>query len=77
MKYALGLAIAFGMGALCRWLDLPAPAPPKILGVLIIVAMTVGYVTANALLPPLPSSPVPADATRVEKPTADPSEPTR
>lgn len=37
---ALGLAI----GAGCRWFGLPLPAPDKLVGALLVVAMTLGYV---------------------------------
>lgn len=44
----LGLAIAAG----CRWLDLPVPAPPTIVGALLVVAMTVGFVVTDAWVAP-------------------------
>ncbi len=43
MKTAIGLAIAFAIGAACRWFELPVPAPPKLLGALLIMAITLGY----------------------------------
>jgi XapX domain-containing protein len=43
---ALGLAIGFG----CRWLGIPAPAPPVIEGALLVVAMTAGYQAADRWL---------------------------
>ena len=42
----LGLAIGYG----CRWFDLPLPAPPKLVGALLVVAMTVGFVVVDAFL---------------------------
>jgi XapX domain-containing protein len=35
----LGLAIGVG----CRWLDLPLPAPPTMIGAGIVCAITFGY----------------------------------
>lgn len=46
----IGLLVAFLIGAACRWFDIPAPAPPKIVGALLVVAMTVGFVGTDALL---------------------------
>jgi XapX domain-containing protein len=47
VNYAIGVVLAFSIGAACRWFELPVPAPPKILGALLVVAMTVGYITAD------------------------------
>ncbi|MEO5937285.1 MAG: DUF1427 family protein [Terriglobales bacterium] len=44
VNYVIGLAMAFGIGAACRWFELPVPAPPKLLGALLVVAMTMGYI---------------------------------
>lgn len=39
------IAIAMGMsiGAVCRWFDIPLPAPPKLVGALLVLAMTLGF----------------------------------
>ena len=50
MKIVLGLAIGFSLGALCRWLDIPVPSPPKLLGALLVVATTLGYIAMDNLL---------------------------
>lgn len=44
---ALGLGLAIGAG--CRWFDLPLPAPPRLVGALLVLAMTLGYLAANGL----------------------------
>lgn len=49
-KIILGFAIGFLVGAGCRWLDIPAPSPPSIIGALLVVAMTFGYVAADRWL---------------------------
>jgi XapX domain-containing protein len=58
MKVLLGLSIAFLVGALCRWLDIPVPSPPKLLGALLVVATTLGYIAMDGMLsrrqPPQP-----------------------
>ena len=38
------------LGAACRWLDIPVPSPPKLLGALLVVATTIGYMTADHYL---------------------------
>jgi len=45
----IGLGLAIGIG--CRLLDIPLPAPPKLVGALLVLAMTLGYVGADAFLP--------------------------
>ena len=39
-----GILLGLGIGAACRWFDVPLPAPPKLVGALLVVAMTLGYV---------------------------------
>jgi XapX domain-containing protein len=50
MKSAIGLLLGFALGAACRWLDLPVPSPPRLLGALLVVATTLGYMTADKYL---------------------------
>lgn len=45
----LGLAMALCIGIGCRLLDLPLPAPPKMQGALLVLAMTLGYVAGDRL----------------------------
>jgi XapX domain-containing protein len=47
MVEAAGLLLAFLIGLGCRWLDIPSPAPPRIEGALLVVAMSVGFLVAN------------------------------
>ena len=46
----LGLALGFCIGAGCRWFDLPLPAPPRLVGALLVVAMTAGFLGADFAL---------------------------
>jgi XapX domain-containing protein len=46
----IAVAMGVGIGAGCRWFDLPLPAPPKMVGALLVVAMTLGFVMAGHLL---------------------------
>ncbi|MEM1081091.1 MAG: DUF1427 family protein [Pseudomonadota bacterium] len=50
LNWFLGLLLALGIGALCRWFDLPLPAPPKLVGALLVVSITLGYMAGNLLL---------------------------
>ena len=49
-KTLLGLVLGFLIGAGCRWFDVPVPSPPKLLGALLVVAMTVGYMATDRVL---------------------------
>ena len=50
MKVALGFAIAFLIGVACRLAALPLPAPPALIGALLVVAMTLGFLVTSWLL---------------------------
>jgi XapX domain-containing protein len=50
MKILLGFLLAFGIGAVCRFAGIPSPAPNAILGSLLVVSMSLGYVTAGKYL---------------------------
>ena len=50
MKILLAFCLAFAVGAACRWFDVPVPAPPKLLGALLIITTTVGYMAADSYL---------------------------
>lgn len=43
-RIVLGCVLAFAIGVLCRLSGIPLPAPVALLGGLLVVAMTVGYV---------------------------------
>ena len=47
MKSMLGIVLAFGLGFSCRAFGIPSPAPPLILGALLVMAMTVGYIAVD------------------------------
>ncbi len=42
LKIILGLVLGLCIGIACRKFDVPLPAPPSIVGALIIVSMTLG-----------------------------------
>ncbi len=47
MRAAIGLVLAFALGFGCRAFGIPSPAPPMILGALLVMAMTVGYIAID------------------------------
>lgn len=48
----IGLLLGLVIGAACRIFDIPSPAPPRLIGACLLLAMTAGFVTADDLLPP-------------------------
>jgi XapX domain-containing protein len=46
----IGILLGFFIGVGCRWFDLPLPAPPRFVGALLVVAMTVGFLGADLAL---------------------------
>jgi XapX domain-containing protein len=51
-KVVVGLVLGLVIGAACRFFDIPVPSPPKLVGALLVLSMTIGYVTADRLLGP-------------------------
>lgn len=45
----LGFALALGIGVACRASGVPLPAPPVLVGALLVLAMTVGYVVTDRI----------------------------
>jgi XapX domain-containing protein len=50
LQIALGVLMAFAIGACCRWFDIPSPAPPRLVGALLVLAMTAGFLLTDRLL---------------------------
>jgi XapX domain-containing protein len=50
MKILIAFIVAFGIGAGSRWTGVPSLAPQAIVGALLIVAMSTGYVAADRIL---------------------------
>jgi XapX domain-containing protein len=50
MKVALGIAIAFATGFVCRAFGIPSPAPPMLTGALLVLAMTIGYSVTDRVI---------------------------
>ena len=50
MSEFISLVMALCIGAGCRWFDIPSPAPPRIVGALLVVAMTLGFIATAFVL---------------------------
>ena len=50
IKIIVGLLLGFLIGIGCRWFDIPLPGPPKLIGALVIVSITLGYIGMDSLL---------------------------
>jgi XapX domain-containing protein len=50
MRIIIAFIVAFGIGAASRWARVPSLAPQAIVGSLLIVTMSTGYVLADRLL---------------------------
>nr|WP_255626196.1 DUF1427 family protein [Xanthomonas sp. NCPPB 1067] len=46
----VGVLLALLIGVGCRMLDLPLPAPPRLTGALLVVAMSGGFILADWVL---------------------------
>jgi XapX domain-containing protein len=56
IKIIISFVASFLIGVACRWFDIPAPSPPKLIGALIVVAMTLGYVCTDKLVNKTPAT---------------------
>ena len=71
LKTVAAVLLALLIGAACRWFDIPVPAPPRLLGALLILAVTIGYLaTDHWLTCNRPTDPVPAASQQA--PTGEP-----
>ncbi len=46
----IGLALGLAIGFCCRWFDIPLPSPPNLVGALLVVFMTLGFMTTDWLM---------------------------
>ena len=46
----ISLALGLGIGVACRWFDLPLPAPPKLVGALLVLTITLGFIGVDYVL---------------------------
>jgi XapX domain-containing protein len=50
IKMIAGMILGLLIGVGCRWFDIPLPGPPKLVGALLIVSITVGYMATDKLI---------------------------
>jgi XapX domain-containing protein len=50
LKTSLAILLGVLIGAGCRWFDVPVPSPPRLLGALLVVAMTLGYMATDRMV---------------------------
>ncbi len=50
MRIVLGFALAFMIGVMCRIGRIPSPAPQALIGSLLVVTMSLGYIAAERWL---------------------------
>ncbi|MEJ0028392.1 MAG: XapX domain-containing protein [Rhizomicrobium sp.] len=46
---AIGLVLGLAIGAGCRLFGVPLPAPERLIGALVLLAMTLGFVAADRM----------------------------
>jgi XapX domain-containing protein len=46
----ISLALGLSIGIACRWFDLPLPAPPRLVGALLVLAITLGFIGVDHLV---------------------------
>ena len=47
VKALLGLLLGLLVGAASSFFDIPVPSPPKLVGAMLVVSMTLGYVVTD------------------------------
>jgi XapX domain-containing protein len=50
MKTVIGMLLAVAIGGACRYCNVPVPAPPTLLGALLIAGITAGYMLVDRLM---------------------------
>ena len=50
MRVLVGLLLAFAVGAVCRATGIPLPAPPVLVGALVVASMSMGYIVTDGLV---------------------------
>ncbi len=46
----IGIALGLTIGFCCRWFDIPLPSPPNLVGALLVVFMTLGFMSTDWLM---------------------------
>ncbi len=67
MKIAISLLLAVTIGIVCRLTGIPVPAPHALVGALLVLSMTLGYLAADRLAGSRPGADEPPNTRRVER----------
>jgi XapX domain-containing protein len=51
IKIIISLVLALLIGAACRVWNIPVPSPPRLIGAVLVVVMTLGYTLTDRLMP--------------------------
>ena len=46
----IGIALGLSIGFCCRWFDIPLPSPPNLVGAILVVFMTLGFITTDWII---------------------------
>jgi len=68
IKDVVSVLLALLIGASCRWFEIPVPAPPRLFGALLIIAITGGYMLTDAGLSKSRPETPPVTASRQDLP---------
>ena len=47
IKLIIGFILAFLIGVMCRVAEIPVPAPPALMGALLVLSMTIGFLAMD------------------------------
>jgi XapX domain-containing protein len=50
VKIVMAFLIGLLIGISCRWFKIPVPAPPTLIGALLVLSITVGYIVTDYLM---------------------------
>ena len=50
MKVVFGFFLAFSIGIVCRVAFIPVPAPQALIGAIVVLAMTLGYILTDRII---------------------------
>jgi len=50
LQSIVGIAVGLAVGSACRLFDIPSPAPPRVIGAVILIAMTLGFIAGGRIV---------------------------
>lgn len=49
-KIIYGILFGLAAGVFCRWMNIPAPAPPSLIGALMVFSVSMGYYITDVVI---------------------------